>query len=223
MKSAAELAQDHWNATPLFLTEEARYHCYPWLYEAAEFTQHAGERVLEIGCGTGSDLLQFAKHGAFATGVDITDRHLELARARVQGTAEVQRADATSLPFPDAHFDYIYSHGVIHHSDRPALIAREIARVLKPKGRINIQLYALVSFATAAYILRHGTAWKRHIENSTDPVHIDLYTKGRVAALFPEFNLSFQKREIHRRFRAFEPWLGWFLIATGEKRVLKRA
>ncbi len=126
MKSAAELAQDHWNATPLFLTEDLRYKVYPWLYEAAEFKQHRGQKILEIGCGTGSDLLQFAKNGAIATGVDVTERHLDLARERVQGSADVLRADATSLPFPDANFDYVYSHGVIHHSDHPDLIAREI-------------------------------------------------------------------------------------------------
>ena len=87
MKSAARLAQDHWNATPLFLAEESRYAAYPWLYGAAEFADHSGERVLEVGCGTGADLLQFAKNGAVATGVDITTRHLELAHARVQGAA----------------------------------------------------------------------------------------------------------------------------------------
>ncbi len=217
MKSAARLAQDHWNATPLFLAEESRYAAYPWLYGAAEFADHSGERVLEVGCGTGADLLQFAKNGAVATGVDITTRHLELAHARVQGAAEILRADATSLPFPDNCFDYVYSHGVVHHSDRPDLVAREIMRILKPGGRLNIHVYALVSFATLDYIRIYGRDWKRHIENSTDPVHIDLYTKRRLLKLFPNAELSFQKREIHRWFRFLEPWLGWFLIATGKK------
>jgi SAM-dependent methyltransferase len=70
MPDAAELAQSHWNETPLFLTEEERYATYPWLYEAAEFRKHQREDVLEVGCGTGADLLQFAKHGALATGDD---------------------------------------------------------------------------------------------------------------------------------------------------------
>ncbi len=47
---AAQLAQDHWNETPLFLTEQERYSLYPWLYEVAEFKKHAGDKVLEIGC-----------------------------------------------------------------------------------------------------------------------------------------------------------------------------
>src|ERR1700733_4704158 len=75
MPDAAQLAQDHWNETPLFLSEQERYSTYPWLYDVAEFREHAGEKVLEIGCGTGADLLQFAKHGAIATGVDLTEKH----------------------------------------------------------------------------------------------------------------------------------------------------
>lgn len=115
--SASELAQRHWNETPLNLVEEAqRYADYPWLYEATEFRNHAGERLLEIGRGTGCDLLQFAKNGAIATGVDITERHLELARDRVPGLATVQYASACQLPFSNASFDYVYSHGVIHHN-----------------------------------------------------------------------------------------------------------
>jgi SAM-dependent methyltransferase len=106
MPDAAQLAQAHWNETPLFLTEEERYSIYPWLYDAAEFRRHAGEKVLEIGCGTGSDLLQFAKHGALATGVDLTAKHVELARLRVGDLAVVQQADARHLPLADESFDF---------------------------------------------------------------------------------------------------------------------
>ena len=129
---SSKLAIEHWNKTPLFISEEERYSLYPWLYEVAEFTKHAGERVLEIGCGTGCDLLQFAKHGAHATGVDITSEHLRLARERVQGLAEVKKADATQLPFADNEFDYVYSHGVIHHIEKPRRVIDEILRVLRP-------------------------------------------------------------------------------------------
>ena len=53
MTDAAQLAKSHWNETPLFLTEEERYSTYPWLYDAAEFRRHRGEKILEIGCGWG--------------------------------------------------------------------------------------------------------------------------------------------------------------------------
>jgi SAM-dependent methyltransferase len=219
MRSAIELAQEHWNATPLYISEAERYGCYPWLPDAGQFREHCGERVLEVGCGTGCDLLQFAKNGAVAFGVDITRRHLELARDRVDGAAQVMCADAACLPFPDESFDYVYSHGVIHHSDHPQTIAREILRVLKPAGRLNIHVYARYSFARLDYIRLFGSDWKRHVENSTDPVHLDLYTSRDIRRLFPGVEMTIRKYEIHRYFRPLERWLGWFLVATGRKRA----
>ena len=103
--NAADLTRAHWNRTSLYYSEERRYGVYPWLFKVGEFADHAGERVLEIGCGTGCDLLQFAKSGALATGVDITQRRLQLARERVGPLAVVQEASACELPFPDGCFD----------------------------------------------------------------------------------------------------------------------
>jgi ubiquinone/menaquinone biosynthesis C-methylase UbiE len=215
MPDAAELAQSHWNETPLFLTEEERYSTYPWLYEVAEFRKHRGEKVLEIGCGTGSDLLQFAKQGALATGVDLTTKHVELARRRVGDLAVVYEADARYLPFEDASFDYVYSHGVLHHSDEPEQIVREMFRVLRPGGRINVHVYALWSYITLWGILRYGRKWKRHVENSEAPVHIDLYTERKLRRLFGP-HISIEKYEC-QPFKFLAPWFGWFLVVKGQK------
>ena len=202
---AAELAQAHWNETPLSLSEQERYRIYPWLYEAAGFRRHEGQRVLEIGCGTGCDLLQFAKNGAIATGIDITAEHIRLAKERVHGMAEVIHGDGRAIPFPDCSFDYVYSHGVLHHSDEPEKIVAEIMRVLRPGGRFNIHVYGLFSWFALKGILSHQWRFKRHIENSTAPVHIELYTSNRLRALFPVFILI--SRYEH----------GWFLVADGAK------
>src|SRR5258708_38502182 len=78
--NAAGLAQAHWNNAPLYFSEEQRYSDYPWLCEAAEFRHHAGERVLEVGCGSVCDLLQVARNGAIATRVDLTQKHPSPAR-----------------------------------------------------------------------------------------------------------------------------------------------
>ena len=216
MATAAELAQLHWNKTPLYLTEQERYRRYPWLYEAAEFAHHANQRVLEIGCGTGCDLMQFAKHGAIATGVDITEAHLDLARRRVGNLADVIRSDMRSLPFPDAHFDYVYSHGVLHHCDEPDKATKEILRVLKPGGRLNIHVYALYSYTFVWNISHFGRDWDRVIENNELPVHIDLYTARKLRKLFYPARLTFRKYELPSRvFRRLEPWLGWYLVAAG--------
>ena len=225
MTTAAELARSHWNETPLFLSAEERYRIYPWLYKAAEFRHHAGHKVLEIGCGTGCDLLQFAKHGAEAYGIDITEEHLRLAKQRVGDLANVRYSDARSIPFPDATFDYVYSHGVIHHSDEPQRIAAEILRVLKPGARFNVHVYSLLSLWPLYKMILHGGKWREFIENSHGPVHIDLYTKSRVRKLFSGIPLSFSKYHAPCMQWAGR-WIGWFLVAKGEKpgqrRVLGR-
>ncbi|HKW17139.1 MAG TPA: class I SAM-dependent methyltransferase [Terriglobales bacterium] len=216
MTSAAQLAIEHWDKTPLYISEEERYGTYPWLPQAAEFHQHRGERVLEIGCGTGCDLLQFAKHGADATGVDITPAHLELARQRVGNLARVTEADARKLPFPDCHFDYIYSHGVLHHSDEPRTIVNEIFRALRPGGGFNVQVYSLCSYFSLWTILRYGKDWKLWVENSRDPVHIDLYTGRSLRRLFAPAKLEITKYQC-KPFESLAPLFGWFLVAKGIK------
>lgn len=215
-KSAAQMAQEHWNATPLLLSEGLRYSVYPWLYEAAEFQHHRGERVLEIGCGTGCDLLQFARHGAHATGIDITQEHLRLASERVGELAEVRQGDGTAIPFPAEGFDYVYSHGVLHHVDQPRKVVEEIFRVLRPGGRFNVHVYAFWSCTHLLCRLRYGTEWSLHIENSLDPVHIDLYTGRKLRSLFAPGKIAVEKYECRHL-----PWLqgivGSFLVAKGLK------
>jgi ubiquinone/menaquinone biosynthesis C-methylase UbiE len=216
MATARQLAESHWNETPLYISAEERYRTYPWLYRAAEFNEHKGHQVLEIGCGTGCDLFQFAKHGATATGIDVTDRHLDLARNRIGNLAKVMKADARELPFAGESFDYVYSHGVIHHCDAPHLIAREILRVLRPEGRFNIHVYAKWSYTHFRGLQKFGREWSLHIENSTAPVYIDLYTGRKLRQLFPGIQLTIRKYEFsHCQY--FGRWVGWFLVATGKR------
>lgn len=215
MPDAAQLAQDHWNETPLFLTEEERYSTYPWLYKVAEFRDHAGERVLEVGCGTGSDLLQFAKHKAIATGVDLTARHVELARERVGDLAIIHQADMRHLPFEDGSFDYVYSHGVLMCSDEPEKVVGEIYRVLRPGGRINIHVYAFWSYFTLWRFLRYGNKFKLHFENSPAPVHVDLYTARKLRKLFGP-GISIEKHQC-KPFEFLAPLFGWFLVVKHRK------
>jgi SAM-dependent methyltransferase len=215
MPDAVQLAQSHWNETPLYLTEQERYSTYPWLYDAAEFRKHAGERVLEIGCGTGADLLQFAKHGAIAVGIDVTAKHVEMARERVGVLAEVHQGDMRQLPFQDESFDYVYSHGVLHHSDEPQRVIRELFRILRPGGRFNVHVYALWSYITPRVVLRYGRNWRLHVENSRAPVHIDLYTGRKLRQLFGP-GVSIEKHQC-RPFECLAPWLGWFLVVKGQR------
>src|SRR5215470_11783055 len=114
------------------LVEEHRYTKEWHIPTAAGFSETKGLRVLEIGCGLGTDGAQFAKAGADYTGIDLTDAAVDLARRRfelfqLQGT--FLKADAEQLDFPDESFDIVYSHGVLHHTPDTAGAIKELYRV----------------------------------------------------------------------------------------------
>jgi ubiquinone/menaquinone biosynthesis C-methylase UbiE len=122
-----------------------RYQVYaPWLTEAAAFPQHAGQRMLEIGCGLGADLAEFCRAASLAVGIDLTPRHVALTRRRLDlfglraGLAE---ADAEHLPFRDDAFHFVYSVGVLHHTPRIEQAIAEIHRVLRTGGSALIIVY----------------------------------------------------------------------------------
>lgn len=123
---------------------EHRYATEWHIPAAAAFGRARGLRVLEIGCGLGTDGAQFARAGADYTGVDLTDAAVELARKcfAVFGLrGEFRTADAEQLDFADESFDLVYSHGVLHHTPDTARAVREVHRVLRPGGRAVVMLY----------------------------------------------------------------------------------
>jgi 2-polyprenyl-3-methyl-5-hydroxy-6-metoxy-1,4-benzoquinol methylase len=124
--------------------ERFRYADGAFIREAAAFERFADKRVLEIGCGLGTDGAQFAAAGAEYVGVDLTDAAISIARRNfaVRGLAGgFFAADAEKLRFGSATFDHVYSFGVIHHTPNPAAVIDEILRVLKPRGTVTVMLY----------------------------------------------------------------------------------
>ncbi|MEX2642693.1 MAG: class I SAM-dependent methyltransferase [Acetobacterales bacterium] len=139
--------------------EEHRYACEPMIHAAAQFTRHRGERMLEIGVGAGTDHLQWARAGCECHGVDLTEAAIETTRARLRLyglESDLQRHDAETLPFPDDHFDLVYSWGVIHHSEDPDRIVAEVRRVLKPGGVFVGMMYGRLSLAVLKEWIKHG-------------------------------------------------------------------
>jgi ubiquinone/menaquinone biosynthesis C-methylase UbiE len=131
-----------------------------WMIELLDYAGTRGLRVLDVGCGQGTDLYRYAASGADAVGIDLTPRHAELARAHLEAmqvSGEVVLGDAETLPFPDGNFNRVSSNGVLHHTpDMPAAL-REIRRVLKPRGRATIIVYYRDStYFWITKILREG-------------------------------------------------------------------
>jgi ubiquinone/menaquinone biosynthesis C-methylase UbiE len=143
----AETAREHELGTREFFdaVERTRYEEYaPWMARVMGFNEFAGASLLEIGCGMGSDLLQFARGGALCTGIDLTPRSVEITRHRFAlygNRGSFMLADGERLPFKSDSFDVVYSNGVLHHTPDTEGAIREIQRVLRPGGVAKVMLY----------------------------------------------------------------------------------
>jgi SAM-dependent methyltransferase len=116
----------------------------PWLAEALDYRGASGLKVLDVGCGQGIDAIEYARAGADLTGIDLTPRHVELARRNLEALgleADIVEGDGEQLPFADETFDRVSSNGVLHHTPDIDAALREIHRVLKPGGEARIILY----------------------------------------------------------------------------------
>jgi SAM-dependent methyltransferase len=111
-----------------------------WAHEALAVA--AGERALDIGSGTGSEVMAFAERvgtDGEAVGIDPNPAMLTIAQRRAEAAglpARFVQGSVYQLPFPDGHFDAIRCERVFQHLDDPAAATAEIARVLRPGGRV---------------------------------------------------------------------------------------
>jgi len=130
--------------------DEYRFDKLHYLPQLVDFSSFKGQRLLEVGCGIGTDLVRFAKGGARVTGVDLAPTAIDLARTNFElnglAAEELCVADGEALPFPEASFDVVYAHGVIQYTADPARLIRECHRVLKPGGAAIFMVYNRVSW-----------------------------------------------------------------------------
>src|SRR4029453_4479801 len=140
-ETSIDRVRDYWNSRPCNLrhsqapvgsreyfdqVEARKYLVEPHIPGFADYPRWAGRRVLEIGCGLGTDTMNFARAGARVTAVDLSERSLELARRRaevfgVQDRVRFYQANAEELSgvVPVEPYDLVYSFGVIHHTPHP--------------------------------------------------------------------------------------------------------
>lgn len=143
----AEYEREHELGTKEFFdsVERYRYEEYaPWMPRLMEFAKFRDARLLEVGCGMGTDLLQFARGGARCVGVDLTPRSIEITRHRFNlygADGDFMISDGERLPFADESFDVVYSNGVLHHTPDTEGAISEVHRVLRSGGTAKIMLY----------------------------------------------------------------------------------
>ena len=165
--STTAAVRDYWNqhihdleitthpvGTPGFFADLDQYHFEKLhhLLRLVDFDGYRGKRVLEVGCGAGTDLARFARGGALVTGIDLSQSAIDLARRNFeqQGLqADLREADGEQLPFEDDTFDLVYAHGVVQYTPDGRKLVDECRRVLKPGGEAVFQVYNRISWLNA--------------------------------------------------------------------------
>jgi SAM-dependent methyltransferase len=151
-----------------------------------------GERVLDVACGTGNAAAVAADRGAAVTGLDGSPRLLSVARER-NPSGEFVEGDAADLPFGDGAFDAAVSvFGVIFA--RPAQrAAAEIARVVRPRGRLAITAWVPRGpFFKPILLMRQAIARVRPPDGSTPVDWSDRDTLNRLLGAYGKLELSEQ-------------------------------
>jgi SAM-dependent methyltransferase len=149
--------------------EARKYRVEPHIPRFADFERWRGCDVLEVGCGLGTESVNFARHGARLTAVDLSERSAELTRQRlaVQGVSgDVLVADAETLSQTLAarhggaapQFDLAWSFGVLHHTPSPGAAIAQLAQLVKRGGELRIMVYAKVSYKLF-FLMRETGVW----------------------------------------------------------------
>jgi 2-polyprenyl-3-methyl-5-hydroxy-6-metoxy-1,4-benzoquinol methylase len=135
----------------------------------ADFERWKGKKVLEIGCGIGTDTINFARHGAYVTAVDLTEKSLKVARQRAQVFGLEDRirfvlANAENLSdyVPVEKYDLVYSFGVIHHTPEPGNVLDQIRKYVTPESTVKIMVYNRWSWKVLWVLFGYGKGqfWK---------------------------------------------------------------
>jgi SAM-dependent methyltransferase len=170
-EATIETVQQYWDARPCNVrhsdkpvgsreyfdeVEKRKYFVEPHIPAFTDFPRWAGRRMLEIGCGIGTDTISFARAGATVTAVDLSPASLAIARerARVFGLEPRIRffqADAENLSatVPVEEFDLVYSFGVIHHTPQPRRAVESLRGYLGEGSELRLMVYAHNSWKAA--------------------------------------------------------------------------
>jgi len=174
--SAIDQVRAYWNRRPCNIrhstkpvgsreyfdeVEARKYFVEPHIPKFAEFERWRGKKVLEIGCGIGTDSINFARAGADVTVVDLSEESIELCRTRFKVfglRANFYLGDAEHLSelVPVEKYDLIYSFGVIHHSPHPERVFEQLKPYCKPETELRVMLYSKWSWKVMWIILVYG-------------------------------------------------------------------
>jgi ubiquinone/menaquinone biosynthesis C-methylase UbiE len=127
--------------------EQRKYFVEPHIPKFADFEAWKGKSVLEIGCGIGTDAVNFARAGAIYTGIELSEASLEIARDRfklfnLEGSFLLGNAENLELIANKNKFDLIYSFGVLHHTPNISNALSGVKKLAHKNSIIKIMVYA---------------------------------------------------------------------------------
>jgi SAM-dependent methyltransferase len=218
VKATVEQVQEYWDRRPCNIrhspaplgtreysdqVEARKYFVEPHIPRFAEFERWQGKRVLEIGCGIGTDTINFAKAGADVTAVDLSGASLGVARRRVEalGLTNITfyQADAEELHrvVPPKPYDLVYSFGVIHHTPQPERVIEQIRRhYVAPGTTVKVMVYHRYAWKVLWILLMygHGAFWRLS----------DLVARYSEAESGCPITYTYSRRDISRLLCGFE-------------------
>lgn len=226
-----DAVQEYWNRRPCNIrhsrkpvgdreyfdeVEQRKYFVEPHIPEFAQFHRWQGKRILEVGCGIGTDTINFARAGAQVTAVDLSEKSLEIARKRAAvyglGNIDFIRANAEELTaaLEPETFDLVYSFGVVHHTPDPRRALRQMTSLLRTRGSLKIMVYHRHSWKVMSVLATYGRGafWKldeviaRHSEAQEGCPVTYTYTKNQAHGMINQLGLRTESISIDHIF----PW-----------------
>ena len=169
-------------------------------YVAKVARPEEGMRVLEVGCGTGTNLELLAEAGCEVSGVDLSPSMMDLARQKLGDRADLRLGDAADMPFPDKSFDLVLSFLTLHEMPTAARVPvmNDIVRVMGTDGRGLFIDYFPGKFSfpkgwiyrAVILAIEFGAGWE-HFQN-----HRDFLARKGLPTLFEPHELKVTKERI---------------------------
>lgn len=171
----------------------------------------AGAKVLDAGCGSGTNSIWLARHGFTVTGVDFSEFALGKAQEQAQREETGDRVgfrfgDLTRLELEDASFDAVFCIGVLMHIPRVEAALAELVRVVRPGGALVIAESNAAAPETYAFRLYWRLA-RRNVRVETKPCGIEVHSETPAGPLLSR--------------KASIGWLTDFLAERGMRRILR--
>ena len=220
--------------------EARKYFVEPHIPPFADFKKWAGKKVLEVGCGIGTDATNFARAGADYTGIELSSESLDVTRKRfevfgLKGNLHSGNAEELTQQLPEKTFDLVYSFGVLHHTPNPAAAYAEIRKVIKDDGELRIMLYARNSWKSAMIEAGYDqpeaqfgcpiaeTYTKKEVHDLLVGFEVTSIENEHIFPYIPEKYIRYEyvkqpwfEAMPKDMFRALEKSMGWHLLITAK-------